>query len=65
MEKIEAKLHENVPEVIFLEEHFNFVENKTLKTNLAISLQYLFFLITVEEELTLPGPVSYSLYKTF
>jgi len=31
--------------------------------NLAISLQYLIFLITIEEEITLPGPTSYSLFK--
>ncbi len=32
-------------------------------TNLAISFQYVIFLITVKEEMTLPGPIFYSLYK--
>jgi hypothetical protein len=64
MEKLEQKLHNNIPSIEFLEERFLFVANKTLRTNLAISLQYLIFLITIEEEITLPGPTSYSLLKT-
>jgi hypothetical protein len=63
MQELERKLHENIPEIELLKERFNVIENETLRTNLAISLQYIIFLITLGEELKLPGPVLYSIYK--
>lgn len=62
MENLTDKI-EKIPEVKFLEERFEFIENKTLRTNLAISFQYVIFLITLEEEVTLQGPISYSIFK--
>lgn len=62
MEKLSDKL-KNIPEVEFLESRFRFIKNTDLRTNLSISLQYVIFLITIEEELTLQGPVSYSIFK--
>ena len=44
-------------------ERFIFIDNETLRTNLAISFQYIIFLISLEEEITLPGPITYSLFK--
>jgi len=46
-----------------LEKRFLFVENETLKKNLAINLQYIIFLIQQEEENDLPGTITYSIYK--
>ena len=63
MAKSENNFLQNIPEVEYLESRFVFIENATLKTNLSISLQYVTFLIMVEEEFTLQGPISYSLYK--
>ena len=53
----------HIPSVQELELSFPFVKNDTLRANLAINLQYIFFLIQTEEENTLPGAVSYSLFK--
>ena len=46
-----------------LENRFLFVENEVLRKNLAINLQYIIFLIQLEEEHDLPGTITYSLYK--
>jgi len=46
-----------------LEERFDFIENETLRENLAINLQYILYLIKREERETLPGPISYSIFK--
>lgn len=62
MENLSDKLN-NIPEVEFLENRFKFIKNTDLRTNLSISFQYVIFLITIEEELTLQGPVSYSIFK--
>lgn len=63
MESLKDKFEQNIPEIEFLEERFKFIENKILRTNLSISFQYIIFLITLEEEVTLQGPVSYSIFK--
>lgn len=63
MAKLESRLEQYVPEVQYLEERFKFIKNKTLRTNLSITFQYVIFLITLEEEITLQGPVSYSIFK--
>ncbi len=62
MENLSEKLN-NIPEIEFLENRFHFIRNADLRTNLSISFQYVIFLITIEEELTLQGPVSYSIFK--
>ncbi|WOK05472.1 hypothetical protein [Imperialibacter roseus] len=63
MENLKDKLEQNIPEIEFLEERFRFIDNKILRTNISISFQYVIFLITLEEEVTLQGPVSYSIFK--
>jgi len=59
MESLKSKFEQTIPEIEFLEERFSFIDNKILRTNLSISFQYVVFLITLEEEVTLQGPVSY------
>ena len=63
METLEKKLLDNIPEIEFIKERFNFIDNETLRTNLAISLKYIIFLFTIEKEISLPGPITYSLFK--
>ena len=63
MGSLQNKLEQNIPEVEYLENRFRFIENKALRTNLSISFQYIIFLITLKEEVTLQGPVSYSIFK--
>ncbi len=64
MENLKDKFEQNIPEIELLEKRFKFIENKTLRTNLSISFQYIIFLIILEEEVTLQGPISYSIFKT-
>ncbi len=52
-----------IPDVDFFEERFDFIQNETLKSNLAISLQYIVFLIKAEAELEIIGAVEYSIFK--
>lgn len=46
------------------ENRFSFVENKVLRENIAIQMQYIVFLVSLEEEYELPGAVTYSTFKT-
>lgn len=62
MENLSDRLN-SIPEIEFLEDRFQFIENEVLRTNLSISFQYVIFLITMEEEITLQGPISYSIFK--
>lgn len=43
---------------------FSFVENEILRENIAIKMQYIVFLLSLEEEYELPGAVTYSTFKT-
>ena len=43
---------------------FDFVENEVLKENIAINMQYITFLYSLENEYDLPGYVTYSVFKT-
>ncbi len=43
---------------------FSFVQNKILRENIAIKMQYIVFLVSLEEEYELPGAVTYSTFKT-
>ena len=58
-----ATKRNQLPEVSYLEGKFWFVKNDVLKTNLAIAFQYIIFLMGLEKQITLPGVVSYSIYK--
>lgn len=53
----------HIPSQKVLEKRFSFIKNPILKTNLAIAFRYIIFLISLESEATLPGVISYSLYK--
>lgn len=46
-----------------LEDNFSFISDTTLRSNLSIATQYLLFLISLDSEYELPGPVIYSVYK--
>ncbi len=43
---------------------FAFVKNEILRENIAIKMQYIVFLVSLEEEYELPGAVTYSTFKT-
>lgn len=43
---------------------FKFIENDVLRENISIKMQYIVFLISLEEEYELPGAVRYSTLKT-
>lgn len=43
---------------------FIFVKNEILRENIAIKMQYIVFLVSLEEEYELPGAVTYSTFKT-
>lgn len=42
---------------------FSFVEHGTLRTNIAINVQYITFLLSLEAQYDVPGPIVYSIYK--
>lgn len=46
-----------------LEGNYSFISDSTLRSNLSIATQYLLFLISLDSEYELPGPVIYSVYK--
>lgn len=43
---------------------FSFIQNEILKENIAIKMQYVVFLASLEEEYELTGAVTYSVFKT-
>ncbi len=53
----------HIPSQNILERRFSFVDNKILRTNIAIAFRYIIFLLTLESETKLPGAISYSIYK--
>ena len=60
----ENKIENLLPQISYIEENvFYFVKKEALRTNLAIALQYIYFLVSKEEK-ELPGPVVYSNYKS-
>lgn len=48
----------------FKKENFDFIKNDILKENIAINMQYVFFLYSLEREYELPGATTYSAFKT-
>ncbi|GAH01972.1 unnamed protein product, partial [marine sediment metagenome] len=46
-----------IPGLKDLKDRFKFIENTTLRENLAIAFQYIIFLLSVESEFKLPGAV--------
>lgn len=51
-------------EVKTLENRFSFIKNPILKENIAINMQYITFLLSIETEYELPGAVTYTTFKT-
>lgn len=47
-----------------LQDRFAFVDNETLKANIAIKMKHIVFLVSLEEEYDLPGAITYSVFKT-
>lgn len=45
-------------------EKFDFIKNDILKENIAINMQYVIFLYSLEREYELPGTTTYSSFKT-
>lgn len=61
------KFHSSVKfvEIGYLKNNrFSFVSDEILKENIAIKMQYIVFLLSLEEEYGLPGAVIYSVLKT-
>jgi len=52
-----------ISDVVFFEERFDFIQNEILKSNLAISMQYIAFLIKIETDFKITGAVEYSIFK--
>lgn len=46
------------------EGRFGFLSNEILRENLAIKMQYIIFLVSLEDEYELPGALTYSTFKT-
>ncbi len=60
---MKSSLNITVPLQQDLEKRFEFINNKTLRTNIALTFKYIIFLINLEDEYELPGTISYSIYK--
>lgn len=43
---------------------FSFIDDEILRENIAIKMQYVVFLVSLEEEYDLPGAVTYTTFKT-
>lgn len=52
-----------ISDVAFFEERFDFIQNEVLKSNLAISMQYIAFLIKIETDIKITVAVEYSIFK--
>lgn len=52
-----------IPDTDIFEQKFQFVQNETLKSNLAIHLQYVAFLVKIENELDIIGSIEHSIFK--
>jgi len=63
IEELNKLISEKVPTVEALEGRFLFINDDTLRSNIAIAFQYIIFLITLDEESELQGPITYSIYK--
>lgn len=63
MESDFTKILNILPNQEKFEERFGFIQDEILRTNLAIVLRYIIFLINLERYNNLPGPILYSLYK--
>jgi hypothetical protein len=51
-------------EVDLIRRRFPFVKNEILKENIAINMQYVAFLYSLDDEYELPGAVRYSVFQT-
>lgn len=61
--ELDKIINDKVPSHEALMGRFLFIDDSTLRTHIVVTFQYIIFLITLEEETELQGPVSYSIYK--
>jgi len=61
--KTDLQCLQSIPNLDALSLNFNFVEDLILRKNIAIVLQYIIFLISLEKNHSLPGAISYTIYK--
>lgn len=54
---------QEIPNIDSLAQTFSFIEDLVLRKNIAVILQYLIFLIKLEENHSLPGAISYIVFK--
>lgn len=52
-----------LPNQTAIETRFSFIDDEVLRTNTVITFRYIIFLINLEQENEIPGPIKYSLYK--
>ena len=62
-QKTELECLQDIPNIDALSQNFTFIDDLTLRKNIAIVFQYIIFLITLEKNHSLPGAVSYVIYK--
>lgn len=62
-QKTELECLQDIPNIDALSQNFTFVDDLTLRKNIAVIFQYIIFLITLEKNHSLPGAVSYVIYK--
>jgi len=62
-QKTELECLQDIPNIDALAQNFTFIDDLTLRKNIAIVFQYIIFLITLEKNHSLPGAVSYVIYK--
>lgn len=60
---------QDLPLIKFVESNdlvqkFSFINNEILRANVAIKMQHIVFLVSLEEEHELPGTITYSVFKT-
>ena len=54
---------EHILKIDSLTLHFEYIDNLLLRKNIAIIFQYLLFLVALDENHSLPGAISYLIYK--
>lgn len=61
--KTDLQCLNNIPNIDTLSQNFDFIEDEVLRKNIAIVFQYIIFLLALEKNHTLPGAISYTIYK--
>ena len=64
IEKKKELKNVQLTEAKHLKKRFDFIKDDILKENVAINMQYVIFLYSLEKEYKLPGATTYSAFKT-